>query len=196
MRDPGRDRETGMSRVSERGAGMGIASGESFGQSPDTVSREELEILKARAETLNKQINEIRSRIREVEKGRKERGTRGMIKGFGAPHARARNRARGRDANIANIHVKMRAVKSFPIKNSQPAGGPGYESTSRRRPVRKAVVDMEKCIGCGICESYCLYGAIKIRDGVAKISEVVCTGCGNCVDVCPEQAIRILKKYG
>jgi len=179
----GRDREIGL-----RAGPIQVGSG----QSPRSMGKEkELETLKTHAESLNEEINQIMGRLKKLERKQKEMS--GMDKGSEAGHARAPNRQRGRGANI---YVERRPIKAVPIKNIRPAGEPGYESTSRIRPVRKAVVDMEKCIGCGICENYCLYGAIKIRDGVAKISEVVCTGCGNCVDVCPEQAIRILKKYG
>jgi heterodisulfide reductase subunit A len=50
-----------------------------------------------------------------------------------------------------------------------------------------AVVDEERCSGCGICEPLCPYRAISY-DGeprVAKINEAVCKGCGVCAAACP-----------
>lgn len=48
----------------------------------------------------------------------------------------------------------------------------------------------EVCIGCGICEEMCQFGAIKVED-VAKIDKDVCAGCGVCVRFCPEAAIGL-----
>lgn len=51
-------------------------------------------------------------------------------------------------------------------------------------------VDIEACIGCGVCESECTFGAIKVEDGVAVVGDN-CTLCGNCVDLCEVGALRI-----
>lgn len=47
-----------------------------------------------------------------------------------------------------------------------------------------------KCTGCGLCERYCLYDAVRIIGKIARIDPVKCYGCGLCVSVCPERAIR------
>ena len=54
-----------------------------------------------------------------------------------------------------------------------------------------AVVDSNKCTGCGICENYCPTNAIYI-DTVAMIDKSKCTGCGQCFDVCPQGAITLI----
>jgi len=54
-----------------------------------------------------------------------------------------------------------------------------------------AVVDEDLCIGCGLCEEICPYGAPKIEDGKSKIREVLCRGCGSCAAECPRQAITM-----
>jgi electron transfer flavoprotein alpha subunit len=51
----------------------------------------------------------------------------------------------------------------------------------------------DKCTGCGVCVSVCLYNAIDIVDGIAQINEN-CTLCGACVPECPEEAIVLEKK--
>lgn len=54
-----------------------------------------------------------------------------------------------------------------------------------------AVVDEDLCIGCGLCEEICPYGAPKIEDGKSKIREVLCRGCGSCAAECPRRAITM-----
>ncbi|MEA1913326.1 MAG: 4Fe-4S binding protein [candidate division WOR-3 bacterium] len=55
---------------------------------------------------------------------------------------------------------------------------------------QKAIVDKEKCTGCGICVNQCPINAISIN-GTAKIDKTKCTGCGICVAACPVKAIRL-----
>ncbi len=49
----------------------------------------------------------------------------------------------------------------------------------------KAVIDYNKCINCGSCESICPQGAIHN----AKVTKSKCIGCGRCWKVCPRVAI-------
>ena len=55
----------------------------------------------------------------------------------------------------------------------------------------KAVLDTEKCTGCGLCQAHCRFDAISRMDGVYSISEYACEGCGVCAHVCPRNAIRL-----
>jgi len=53
-------------------------------------------------------------------------------------------------------------------------------------------IDAEKCIGCGVCESQCAFGAITVEAGVAKVNDK-CTLCGSCVENCEPGALSIAK---
>jgi len=62
-----------------------------------------------------------------------------------------------------------------------------------------AVVDEEKCGGCGMCSYVCPFGAIKIvtreEEGkarrVAQVTPALCQGCGVCVSSCPSGAVDL-----
>jgi MinD superfamily P-loop ATPase len=49
-----------------------------------------------------------------------------------------------------------------------------------------AVIDPEKCTGCGLCSELCRFGAIRAN---FVINSLDCEGCGVCVDFCPAKAI-------
>jgi len=57
-----------------------------------------------------------------------------------------------------------------------------------------SVVNQDLCIGCGLCEMSCPYGAIRLRkvEGVGFRAEnlsALCKGCGICAAACPQKAI-------
>lgn len=57
-----------------------------------------------------------------------------------------------------------------------------------------AVVDHDRCTGCGHClDSYCPQDAIHFResDGKMVVNQEVCLGCGYCRSRCPEGSISI-----
>ncbi len=56
-----------------------------------------------------------------------------------------------------------------------------------------AVVDSEKCTGCGICADVCPANAIKVN-GQAIVNAEACTGCAVCVMECPNEAIVLAQK--
>ncbi|MEN6348954.1 MAG: 4Fe-4S binding protein [Syntrophomonas sp.] len=50
-----------------------------------------------------------------------------------------------------------------------------------------AMIDRETCLGCGICEHYCQFEAIK--DNV--VSPYDCEGCALCTHICPVNAVTM-----
>ncbi len=57
-------------------------------------------------------------------------------------------------------------------------------------PPLVAVLDVERCLGCGRCLQACSAGAITLSTVIA-IDVGRCTGCGQCVVVCPQGAISL-----
>lgn len=59
-----------------------------------------------------------------------------------------------------------------------------------------AVVDADKCTGCGLCRAECSYeGALVITEAdgktLAHVNPAICKGCGACAAVCPVRAIDV-----
>ncbi len=75
------------------------------------------------------------------------------------------------DVDAADLHLLL----SPQIEQRHPFMGGGL-----------AVVEPEKCTGCGTCRSVCHFAAIS-SDFV--VDPIACEGCGVCVDFCPEGAI-------
>ena len=62
---------------------------------------------------------------------------------------------------------------------------------------KTAVIDMSRCIGCGMCIENCAYSAIELIEDrrfglVASINQGLCKGCGACSGNCRCSAIDIL----
>jgi len=60
-----------------------------------------------------------------------------------------------------------------------------------------SLVETEKCIGCGLCDEICSFGAIILEEiegkgQKAKNISASCKGCGLCAASCPQKAIDML----
>ena len=54
------------------------------------------------------------------------------------------------------------------------------------------VVDGDLCNGCGTCaDERCPVGAIKVVEDKASVDLERCIGCGLCVSGCPNEALRL-----
>jgi MinD superfamily P-loop ATPase len=54
-----------------------------------------------------------------------------------------------------------------------------------------AVIDLETCQGCGICEQVCRFEAVRSTGNGYQVDPIACEGCAACVYQCPEEAIRM-----
>ena len=66
---------------------------------------------------------------------------------------------------------------------------PKINSTHKFIGLKKAVIDKDKCIKCGLCERNCKFSAIS-KDIILSASK--CEGCGVCEFVCPVGAISMV----
>jgi len=48
------------------------------------------------------------------------------------------------------------------------------------------------CIGCTICQKFCEYDAITVKDNIALVDYEKCTLCMVCVNKCPTKAIKVM----
>ena len=53
----------------------------------------------------------------------------------------------------------------------------------------EAVIRESDCIGCGICQDVCRFGAVIDDVETFSIDPITCEGCGVCVHFCPQKAI-------
>lgn len=62
-----------------------------------------------------------------------------------------------------------------------------------KNPIKKkAHVDINYCVACGICVKNCPIKAIKINKGLyAKVDFEKCVGCSKCSKICPASVIEM-----
>lgn len=59
----------------------------------------------------------------------------------------------------------------------------------------EAIINPDKCTGCGRCLEVCRFNAVtEAENGTFAIDGLDCEGCGVCVDLCPEHAIDFPRK--
>jgi len=69
---------------------------------------------------------------------------------------------------------------------------PEHEEESVFVGGQKAHIDYKTCMNCGLCQSYCRFGAISFKNDKYIISETSCDGCKLCSRICPAEAISMV----
>ncbi len=58
-------------------------------------------------------------------------------------------------------------------------------------------LNVDKCIGCGLCEIVCPHAVFEVENGKAKIIDRdACMECGACARNCPVEAIEVKSGVG
>ncbi|WP_066636124.1 ATP-binding protein [Desulfolucanica intricata] len=76
------------------------------------------------------------------------------------------------DVDAANLHLLL---------------NPKIKEKHEFYGLKKAEINEQKCISCGLCEELCHFGAVKN----GSINQYLCEGCGFCFHACPENAIML-----
>lgn len=66
---------------------------------------------------------------------------------------------------------------------------PSIRERHEFRSGHEAVIRQDDCIGCGICQDLCRFGAILNHVEMFSVDPVACEGCSVCVRFCPQKAI-------
>jgi len=90
-------------------------------------------------------------------------------------------------ANEMVIETAKEALKSANVTDAYICVSIGIKGDPHSN---KAVINYDKCINCGSCESICPQDAIHY----AKVKKSKCIGCSRCAKVCPRQAISYISE--
>lgn len=69
--------------------------------------------------------------------------------------------------------------------------GPTILETHEFMGGQQAVIDPERCDGCGVCVQVCRFDAIDLAAPHATVDPIACDGCAACVFQCPTEAIHM-----
>lgn len=87
--------------------------------------------------------------------------------------------------------MNEKSIKGMAINDCTRKGGKYVANWRVKRPE----INLEKCVACGLCVTYCPEGAIERgNDGKPVIDYRFCKGCGVCAYECPQEAIIMLEE--
>ncbi len=72
-------------------------------------------------------------------------------------------------------------------------GSQTFNKTGAWRNI-KPVIELEKCIKCGICWKFCPEPSIDIVDEWPVVDYDYCKGCGICAEECPAKCIVMVEE--
>jgi MinD superfamily P-loop ATPase len=82
------------------------------------------------------------------------------------------------DVDAADLHLLYR-----------PVGGTVREF----RGGKKARIDPDRCVACGVCFGGCRFDAIREENGAFVVDATSCEGCSVCRHLCPEGAVTMIE---
>jgi 2-oxoisovalerate ferredoxin oxidoreductase delta subunit len=88
--------------------------------------------------------------------------------------------------------IVFKSEKEFPLMPMS-IGSMLFNKTGAWRNI-KPVINLEKCIQCGICWKYCPDVAIVIEDEWPVVDYEYCKGCGLCAEECPTKCIVMVEE--
>jgi len=76
---------------------------------------------------------------------------------------------------------------------TEPGSASQYQTGGWRS--QRPILDINKCIKCGLCYLYCPEGCIEQdTEGYFRADLFYCKGCGICATECPKKAIEMVEE--
>jgi uncharacterized Fe-S center protein len=96
------------------------------------------------------------------------------------------------DALVFLNHFKGHEISGFggALKNIGMGCGTRAGKYSMHDRVHPSV-DLEKCIGCGVCATWCSAHALRLEGQKIAFDAATCIGCGECILSCPQDIFHI-----
>lgn len=98
---------------------------------------------------------------------------------------------------VASSLIKLEAAKAFAdcdvdAPNLHLIMGMNHEpQKSYYYGMPKAIINQDKCIGCGACQKACKFNSILSSEGKLTVNKFACEGCVVCQLVCKQDAITL-----
>jgi len=88
--------------------------------------------------------------------------------------------------------VVFETERDFPLMPMS-VGSMLFNKTGAWRNI-KPVIELEKCIRCGICWKFCPDVSIYIEKELPVVDYEYCKGCGICAEECPTKCITMVEE--